>query len=447
MSEVKQNAAVAPVSAAPLGATMSGGSGLDLKDKWRLILGKRVESDLTLNWQQEWQPSGGQGGQGGQEEQDRQGRHGGRGAGNRDGAGAGTETDGEGNEGARRRFYLRDIDESLDYIYQSDEEEIEQRRKNLGGLERPQLMAAKWLTTTKRLFPLDVYEVIQKDAIARDRLLPMLQDDEFVSRLEPNMDLLTSILAMNNHISGKALDNAKLLVEKVVEQLKNKFKMEAQRSFYGKRDLRAQPVRTFRNLDVPRIIRANLKNYQADGQYIIPRQLYFKANSIKRSLHHLFVVVDQSGSMLDSYAHASILASVFAGLPCLQTKMICYSTEIVDYTPYLDNIVELLFKSQLGGGTDTCKALTYVEKQLTEPKKTVVVLITDLYDSDPQRMIKMSAAMINSGVKFIVLPALSNEKPSYNRSAAEQYAALGASVGCMTPERLIDFVSQVVNKN
>lgn len=416
MSEVKQDVATTTV-----GANASHGSVVDLKDKWRLILGKRVESDLSLNQEQEWQNGQGFG-----------------------------EGDGEGSSGAgsaRRRFYLKDIDESLDYIYQSSEEEIEQRRKSLGGREGPQLTAAKWLKTTRNLFPNDVYEVIQKDAVARNRLLPMLQDDEFVARLEPNMDLLTSILSMNNHIQGKALDNAKILVEKVVEQLKNKFKMVAQRSFYGKRDLRAQPVRTFRNLDLPRIIRANLKNYQSEGQYIIPRQLYFKANSIKRSLHHLFVVVDQSGSMLDSYAHASIVASVFAGLPCLQTKMICYSTEIVDYTPYLDNIVELLFKSQLGGGTDTCKALAYVEKQLTEPKKTVVVLITDLYDSEPKRMLKMSADMINSGVKFIVLPALAEDKPSYNRSTAEQYAALGASVGCMSPERLIDFVSQVVNKN
>lgn len=416
-------AAPAPASAGAAGVGSSA-SALSLQDKWRLILGKRVESELPLDEDQEWPTDGSSGG-----------------------SDASSDEDENSLAPSQRRYYLKDVDDSLDYIYQSDEEEREKQRKLLGGYERPQLMAAKWLTTTKRLFPNDVYEVIQKDALSRNKIFAVLQDDEFVSRLEPNMDLLTTILAMHNNISGKSLDNAKMLVNKVVEQLKNKFQMVAQRAFYGKRDLKAQPVRTFRNLDIQRIIRANLKHYQSDGQYIIPQNLFFKANSIKRSLHHLFVVVDQSGSMLDSYAHASILASVFAKLPCLQTRLICYSTEFVDYTQYLDDVVELLFKSQLGGGTETCKALAYVESQITEPKKTVVVLISDLYDSNPARMLKMSGDMMNSGVKFIVLPAIAQTSPSYYRQVAEQYAALGASVGCMTPERLIDFVSQVVNKN
>ena len=384
-------------------AGSSVGDTVSLQDKWRLILGKRAESDLPLNQDQEWSDCSG------------------------NGSSSGSPSSEEGNR-AHRRYYLRDIDESLDYIYQSDEEEIEQQ-------------------STKQLFPSEVYEIIQKDALARNKILTVLQDEEFVSRLEPNMDLLTSILAMKNQIRGKALDNAKLLVEKVVEQLKDKFRLVAQRSFYGKRDMKALPVRTFRNLDMPRIVRANLKHYQQEGQFIIPQQLYFKANSIKRSLHHLFVVVDQSGSMLDSYAHASILASVFAKLPCLQTRLICYSTDFVDYTKYLDDVVELLFKSQLGGGTETCKALAYVEQQITEPKKTVVVLISDLYDSEPAQMLKMSERMMSSGVKFIVLPAIGSSSPSYYKQAAEQYAALGAHVGCMTPDRLIDFVSQVVSKS
>ena len=403
-------------------AGSSVGDTVSLQEKWRLILGKRAESDLPLNQDQEWSDCSG------------------------NGSSSGSPSSEEGNR-AHRRYYLRDIDESLDYIYQSDEEEIEQQSKTLGGRERPQLIAAKWLTKTKQLFPSEVYEIIQKDALARNKILTVLQDEEFVSRLEPNMDLLTSILAMKNQIRGKALDNAKLLVEKVVEQLKDKFRLVAQRSFYGKRDMKALPVRTFRNLDMPRIVRANLKHYQQEGQFIIPQQLYFKANSIKRSLHHLFVVVDQSGSMLDSYAHASILASVFAKLPCLQTRLICYSTDFVDYTKYLDDVVELLFKSQLGGGTETCKALAYVEQQITEPKKTVVVLISDLYDSEPAQMLKMSERMMSSGVKFIVLPAIGSSSPSYYKQAAEQYAALGAHVGCMTPDRLIDFVSQVVSKS
>lgn len=380
---------------------------IDIKDKWRLILGKTAQEDMPLDGDQEFLSE----------------------------------------EGSSRRYTLGDLDQCLDYVYESDMTDGNGGEKKVtGGKEKPRITAANWLNTSKKLFPMGIYEIVQKDALANGRIDALLQDDQFVAQLEPNMELLTSILALNNNLPAKAMENARLLVKKVVDELREHFKLEARRAFYGKRDLNAMPVRTFRNLDMKRIIKANIKHYQPDGGYIIPNQLFFTAKSIRSPMHNIFVVVDQSGSMLDSYAYSAIIASVFASLGCLNTRMVVYSTEVVDYTDYLDDVLELLFKSQLCGGTETCKALSYIERYITEPSKTIVVLISDLYDSEPAKMVSMIKDQIGEGVKYLVLPSLSDTAPNYYQTVANKLASVGANVAVLSPDRLVEYVAQLVRK-
>lgn len=380
---------------------------IDIKDKWRLILGKTAQEDMPLDGDQEFLSE----------------------------------------EGSSRRYTLGDLDQCLDYVYESEMTDGHGGDKKVqGSKEKPRITAANWLNTSKKLFPMGIYEIVQKDALANGRIDALLQDDQFVAQLEPNMELLTSILALKNNLPAKAMENARLLVKKVVDELREHFKLEARRAFYGKRDLNAMPVRTFRNLDMKRIIKANIKHYQQDGGYIIPNQLFFTAKSIRSPMHNIFVVVDQSGSMIDSYAYSAIIASVFASLGCLNTRMVVYSTEVVDYTDYLDDVLELLFKSQLSGGTETCKALSYIERYITEPSKTIVVLISDLYDSEPVKMVSMIKDQIGEGVKYLVLPSLSDTAPNYYQSAANQLASVGANVAVLSPDRLVEYVAQLVRK-
>lgn len=380
---------------------------IDIKDKWRLILGKTAQEDMPLDGDQEFLSE----------------------------------------EGSSRRYTLGDLDQCLDYVYESEMTDgLGDDKKVKGSKEKPRITAANWLNTSKKLFPMGIYEIVQKDALANGRIDALLQDDQFVAQLEPNMELLTSILALQNNLPAKAMENARLLVKKVVDELREHFKLEARRAFYGKRDLNAMPVRTFRNLDMKRIIKANIKHYQQDGGYIIPNQLFFTAKSIRSPMHNIFIVVDQSGSMLDSYAYSAIIASVFASLGCLNTRMVVYSTEVVDYTDYLDDVLELLFKSQLSGGTETCKALSYIERYITEPSKTIVVLISDLYDSEPTKMVSMIKDQIGEGVQYLVLPSLSDTAPNYYQEAAKKLASVGANVAVLSPDRLVEYVAQLVRK-
>ena len=92
------------------------------------------------------------------------------------------------------------------------------------------------------------------------------------------------------------------------------------------------------------------------------------------------VVVDQSGSMAESVIHSAVTASIFHGLPALRNHLIAFDTSVVDLTSDIADPVETLMKVQLGGGTDIAQAMRYAESLITEPRRAMVVLITDLYE-------------------------------------------------------------------
>ena len=59
--------------------------------------------------------------------------------------------------------------------------------------------------------------------------------------------------------------------------------------------------------------------------------------------------------------------------------------------------MELLFETQLGGGTDINRALAYCQQVITRPTQTILVLITDLCEGgDAAEMIKRAAAIFST---------------------------------------------------
>ena len=157
----------------------------------------------------------------------------------------------------------------------------------------------------------------------------------------------------------------------------------------------------------------------------------------RAELDHVILCVDQSGSMAASVVYSSIFAAVMASIPGLSTKLICFDTSIVDLTDQLADPVEVLFGVQLGGGTDINAALAYCEKQIENPSKTHLVLITDLYEGgDAKSMLARAAAIKDSGVNLIVLLALSDSgHPAYDAKHAEAIASLGCPVFACTPDQ------------
>lgn len=82
--------------------------------------------------------------------------------------------------------------------------------------------------------------------------------------------------------------------------------------------------------------------------------------------------------------------------------MIIFDTAVVDLTDAAQDPVDLLFGTQLGGGTDIDRALAYFEAYVQQPQETILALISDLYEGgDRAEMLKRIATLVGAGVQFI----------------------------------------------
>jgi Mg-chelatase subunit ChlD len=201
------------------------------------------------------------------------------------------------------------------------------------------------------------------------------------------------------------------------------------------------------DIDWPRTIQRNLRHYLPDYRTIIPERLIGYARN-RPGLRELILCVDQSGSMATSVVYASIFAAVMASVPALRTQMVVFDTAVVNLTDLLHDPVELLFGTQLGGGTDINQALAYCQGLVRRPQDTILVLISDLLEGGNQmEMVQRAAALSAAGVQMIVLLALNDEgAPIYNHRLAEQMAALDMPVFACTPDRFPDMMAAAISR-
>jgi hypothetical protein len=71
-----------------------------------------------------------------------------------------------------------------------------------------------------------------------------------------------------------------------------------------------------------------------------------------------------------------------------------FDTAVVDLTEHLHDPVDVLFGTQLGGGTDINRAVAYAQGLITRPRQSIFVLVSDLYEGGPAK--RCCAASPNS---------------------------------------------------
>src|SRR5689334_21128864 len=118
-----------------------------------------------------------------------------------------------------------------------------------------------------------------------------------------------------------------------------------------------------------------------------------------------------------------IFGAVLASLTSVRTRMIVIDTADADLPEDLEEPVDLLFGTQLGGGTDINRALAYCQTQIRRPEDTVLILVTDLYEGgNPEERRRRANALVTSGVQVVTLLALSdNGAPAYNHDIASAF--------------------------
>lgn len=356
-------------------------------------------------------------------------------------------------------------DQALDYLYGREGKGRNIRRKREqsstrekggskdedsreGGLGDSELEIPDWINAIHELFPRRTIERLEKDAIERYKLDALVTNPDLLRRAQPSETLLKAVLRTKHLMNQEVLHLAQLIVRKVVEELLLKLAFEVRLPFSGRRTLqRRTRYKLAKNFDAETTIRANLKHYDPEAAKLYIQTPYFNSR-IRRQVDkwQLIILVDQSGSMVESVIYSAVTASIFFGIQELRTHLIAFDTNIIDLTDYATDPVETLMKVQLGGGTHIGRALNYAAQLIDNPRRTLVVLITDFYEGSPEElMLGEVKRMVESGVKLLGLGALDAEAyPSYNRRLAEQVVLRGAQVGAMTPGELAQWVAEKV---
>lgn len=341
-----------------------------------------------------------------------------------------------------------EMEDVLDYLYAREYgEEQEVRKERRGGQEGSALTVPSWIEKIRRLFPKQTVEIMERHALEKYGMTELLTDPEVLRRLEPNQELLKTILSLKHMMKGEVLALAREIVKKVADDLTKKLEQELQRSFFGILDRTSgSPVKAARNLDIKKTIRMNLKNYDTDRQQLVLKQVYFHSRMKRYNRWRVILCVDESGSMTDSVIHSAVMAGIFARLPMLDTRFVIFDTNVVDLSGHAADPVETLMSVQLGGGTNIAGALSYCEGLIEFPYRTMVVLVSDLYEGGGyQNLYRVSRGIVESGAKLIALTALDmNANPNYDKNAAAALASMGAHVGAMTPEQLAEWMGKVM---
>ncbi|MGV9384494.1 vWA domain-containing protein [Nonomuraea sp. NPDC003707] len=243
---------------------------------------------------------------------------------------------------------------------------------------------------------------LEGDLVKRMHLREVLADPVLSKQLTPSMSLIEQLLRDKSNLSGVSLANAKALIRRYVDEVAEVLRTQVEQTSAGVIDRSVPPKRVFRNLDVERTIWKNLTNWSPEDERLYVDRLFYKQTARRTTPARLIVVVDQSGSMVDSMVNCTILASIFAGLPKVDVHLIAYDTRALDLTPWVHDPFEVLLRTKLGGGNDGPVAMAMARPKIADPRNTVMVWISDFYEFDrSQPLYDGIEAVYRSGVKFI----------------------------------------------
>lgn len=342
-------------------------------------------------------------------------------------------------------------DAAMAWLYDRDDPDGEGGQRDIrergAGLGGSALTVPAWIGEVHRLFPKETIERLEKDAVERYQISEVVTNPDVLARVEPSVTLLRAVLLTKHLMSPDVLAMARELVAKVVRALMEKLARTVRRSFHGTRTRRRSVYRQARNFDARATIRKNLGTYSHEARRLFIRTPLF----VSRTRRHfdrwqVILLVDESGSMMSSVIHAAVTAACLWGLPSTKTHLCIFDTEVVDLTERVTDPVEILMKVQLGGGTDIGKAVAYGASLVENPRRTIVVLISDFFEGgSPSVLVSRVKSLCDQGCTVLGLAALDDQaNPAYDRDMARRLVEVGAHVGAMTPGQLVAFLAEKV---
>ena len=320
-----------------------------------------------------------------------------------------------------------------------------------GSLDPSQLNVPNWLGEIRDLFPEETCQKITQHALDRYGLTDLVSDPKTLASLEPSSELLASVLMLKGQMKQAVMGEVRKLVRRVVEDIQRRLKQAIQQRITGRRNrFQNSQLKSAANFDARKTIRRNLKNYDPVRKQLIVQRPYFFSRVRRHLPWEIILCVDQSGSMAGSLIHSAVLAGAIAELPSMRVRLVVFDTAVVDLSEHVTDPVEVLMSVQLGGGTNIGKAMGYCRTLVRDPRRTIVVLVTDFCEgADPRFLRQVVRGLKSDGCHLIGLASLDESGGLWcDQQMAGRLAADGMEIAAVTPNRLAEWLAEVMhNRN
>jgi Mg-chelatase subunit ChlD len=307
---------------------------------------------------------------------------------------------------------------------------------------------ARWLGDIRTYFPSTVVQVLQRDAIDRLHLRQLLLEPELLESIEPDVHLVGTLLSLNRIMPETTKATARHVVAAVVAEVERRIANRTRAAVSGALNRAARSRRPkLRDIDWNRTVAANLSRYLPEHRTVVPERLVGYGRRQQVVARDVVLAIDQSGSMASSVVYAAVFGAVLGSIRALKTSLVVFDTAVVDLTEKLSDPVDVLFGTQLGGGTDINKAIAYSQTLISRPRDSIFVLISDLMEGGVrQQMLSRIAALDAAGVQVVVLLALSDDgAPVFDSDNAAALAALGVPAFACTPDAFPDLLAVAID--
>ncbi|GAB3540398.1 VWA domain-containing protein [Noviherbaspirillum agri] len=339
------------------------------------------------------------------------------------------------------------LDQTLDYLYGREYDARGLRRGSGGSLDESQIRAVDWLQRARKLFPHEVFERMQTQAIEKYQLTDLLRDPKVIASLEPNQALARTLLGLRGRLHADVRDAVREVIRRAVEDITRRLRSEFVNAITGRRNrFRRTHIKSAQNFDWRATIHANLKHYDLATRRLVIERPRFNARVKKNLPWDVLLCVDQSGSMVDSVMYSAVVAGILSSLPAVNVRLVVFDTNVVDLTHLASDPVEVLLTVQLGGGTNIGRAVQYCEQLVTTPQRTVFALISDFEEgATPGALLSSVKRLAESRVKLLGLAALDESAhPVYDRQMAQRLANQGMHVAALTPAHFAEWLAEVM---
>lgn len=299
--------------------------------------------------------------------------------------------------------------------------------------------ASKWMSDIRSCFPKNILNFIQNDAINRPDMEKVILEPEVLRTVQSDADFAAFLLRQKAKIPRASIEIVRRMIEKVVEDIRKRIEPELRSAVTCSVSKRYHStIPSASAIDWQTTIRKNLGRYDKQRCVLIPERFTFFERGRKRLPWSIIVLLDQSASMTDAALYTAVAGAVFSTLSAIRTQIVAFGTRVTNITEQCADPVELLMGLPFGGGTDIGQALGYCAKQLIDPKRSLILLVSDLFEgSSEAKLLDEARSLTEQGVTLVCLTAFNDAGRSrFDSAMAKKLTGIGAICAAATPENL-----------